>query len=70
MARSVEDQMAEWVGHAKASGQCAKDTCHKCGKRDWGFFNMVEGTFTCLHCRAKEIFYQPKKLDVEDFAKV
>lgn len=81
----IEQKRNEWIENALKSGQCASGKCDRCGAMFYGVSSAMDLSFTCVFCRAKELFPDPIKkpfpvaelkygglvpLDVEDFAKV
>ena len=66
----VEQKRNEWIDKVLKSGRLSLGRCDKCGSVRRGFSSMLDLSFTCVVCRAEELFPDPPKLDVEDFAKV
>lgn len=66
----IEQKRNEWIEKVMKSGQLAFGRCDKCGSVRHGINSMLDLSFTCVVCRAEELFPEPPKLDVEDFAKV
>lgn len=67
---SVEQQREAFIQRAMKSGQCWFDRCHKCGSKRHGFYNLMDCSFKCLECAAKEKYPDPPKLDYEDFIRI
>ena len=66
----IEQKRNEWIEKVLESGQLAFGRCDKCGSVRRGVNSVMDLSFTCVVCRAEELFPDPPKLDVEDFAKV
>ena len=66
----IEQKRNEWIDKVLKSGQLAFGRCDKRGSVRHGVSCVVDLSFTCVVCRAEELFPEPPKLDVEDFAKV
>lgn len=66
----VEQKRNAWIENVLKSGQLSFDRCAKCGSVRHGIHSVVDCSFTCVVCRAEELFPDPPRLDVEDFAKV
>lgn len=66
----IEQKRHDWVEKVLESGQCVFGRCDKCHSVRHGFNSMLDLSFTCVVCRSEELFPDPPKLDVEDFAKV
>lgn len=66
----IEHKRNEWIDKVLKSGQLSFGRCTKCGSVRHGVSCAVDLSFTCVVCRAEELFPDPPKLDVGDFAKV
>lgn len=66
----IEQKRHDWVEKVLESGQLAFDRCDKCGSVRHGVHSVIDLSFTCVVCRAEELFPDPPRLDVEDFARI
>jgi uncharacterized OB-fold protein len=66
----IEQKRNDWVENVLASGMLSFGRCDKCGSVRHGMDSVSDLSFTCVVCRAEELFPDPPKLDVDDFAKV
>lgn len=66
----VEQKRNEWIEKVLDSGQLSFGRCDKCGSVRHGVNSVVDLSFTCVVCRAVELFPDPPRLDVEDFARL
>lgn len=66
----TEQKRHDWVENVLASGLLSFGRCDKCGSVRHGMDSVSDLSFTCVVCRAEELFPDPPKLDVDDFAKV
>lgn len=81
----VQQKRKDWIEKVLKSGQCISGRCDRCGSMFHGISNAIDLSFTCVFCRAKELFPDPTKkpfpvaelkygglvpLDVEDFSRV
>lgn len=67
---SVEQQREEFIQKAMKSGQLWFDKCDKCGSERHGYYCLLDRTFKCIVCAAKEKYPDPPKLDYEDFIRI
>ena len=66
----IEQKRNEWIEKVMKSGQLSFGRCNKCGSVRHGISSALDLSFTCVVCRAEELFPDPPKLDVDDFSKV
>lgn len=66
----IEQKRNEWIEKVLESRQLSFGRCNKCGSVRHGISSALDLSFTCVVCRAEELFPDPPKLDVDDFAKV
>lgn len=66
----IEQKRHDWVEKVLESGQLSFDRCDKCGSVRHGMDSVSDRSFTCVVCRAEELFPDPPRLDVDDFARV
>ena len=67
---SVEQQREDFIQRAIKSGQCCIDKCNTCGNRRHGFYNVMDCSFKCLECAAKDNYPDKPKLDYDDFIRI
>ncbi len=58
----VQQKRKDWIEKVLKSGQRTSGRCDRCGSTFQGISNAIDLSFTCVFCRADELFPDPAEL--------